>query len=117
MYSLIRKPDLFKGRFCFSTPLWRQNNLLVSKVNEFLASRDHMNSFLYASVGANETENIKSGLDTLRLVLKQHAPTGFIWYTNYTPGVDHQLNAKVSATEGILKWGEFLKKQNNIKQK
>ncbi len=69
------------------------------------------------SAGANETENIKSGLDTLTQVLKQKAPTGFVWYTYYTPGVDHQLNAKVSATDGILQWGEFVKKQNNIKQK
>jgi predicted alpha/beta superfamily hydrolase len=117
MYSLIHKPDLFTGRFCFSTPLWRQNNLLVSKVSEFLASKKQMNSFLYASAGANETENIKSGLDTLTQVLKQKAPTGFVWYTYYTAGVDHQLNANVSATDGILQWGKFIKEQNNIKSK
>ncbi len=111
MYSLIHKPDLFTGRFCFSTPLWRQNNLLVSKTSEFLASKKQLNSFLYVSAGANETENIKSGLDTLTLVLKQKAPTGFVWYTYYTPGVDHQLNAQVSATNGILQWGSFVKKQ------
>jgi predicted alpha/beta superfamily hydrolase len=117
MYSLIYKPDLFTGRFCFSTPLWRQNNLLVSRVSEFLASKKRMNSFLYVSAGANETENIKSGLDTLTQVLKQKAPIGFVWYTYFTPGVDHQLNANVSATDGILQWGAFVKKQNNIKQK
>ena len=117
MYSLIHKPDLFTGRFCFSTPLWRQNNLLISKVNDFLASKKRMNSFLYVSAGANETENIKTGLDTLTQVLRQKTPAGFVWYTYYTPGVDHQLNANVSATDGILQWGEIVKKQNNIKQK
>ena len=115
MYSLIYKPDLFAGRFCFSTPLWRQNNLLVTKVSEFLATKQQMNSFLFASAGANETENIKTGLDTLTNVLKMKAPTGFVWYTGYTPGVDHQSNARVSATEGILLWEKFIKKQNNIK--
>src|SRR6185436_1720958 len=80
MYSLIYKPDLFTGRFCFSTPLWRQNNLLVSKTSEFLVSKKGMNSFLYASAGANETENIKNGLDTLAQVLKQKAPAGLVWY-------------------------------------
>ena len=117
MYSLIHKPDLFTGRFCFSTPLWRQNNLLVAKVNEFLASKKQMNSYLYASAGANETENIKSGLDTLTKVLILKAPTGFFWYTYFTPGVDHQQNARVSATQGILQWGEFFKKQGNLKSK
>jgi len=117
MYSLIYKPELFTGRFCFSTPLWRQNNLLVSKASEFLASKKRMNSFLYVSVGANETENIRSGLDSLTQILKQKGPIGFVWYTHYTPGVDHQLNANVSATDGILQWGEFVKKPSNIKQK
>ena len=117
MYSLIHKPDLFSGRFCFSTPLWRQNNLLVTKVSEFIASKKQINSFLYVSAGSNETENIKGGLDTLTLVLKQKAPTGFVWYTNFTPGADHQSNAKVSATDGILQWGSFVAKQNDIKAK
>jgi predicted alpha/beta superfamily hydrolase len=117
MYSLIHKPDLFMGRFCFSTPLWRQNNLLVSKMNEFLVSNKQMNSFLFVSAGANETVNIKSGLDTLTKVLKQKVPTGFVWYTYFTPGVDHQQNARVSATDGILQWGKFIMKQSNIKSK
>ena len=76
-----------------------------------------MNSFLYVSAGSNETENIKNGLDTLTQILKQKAPIGFVWHTHHTPGVDHQLNANVSATDGILHWGEFVKSQNNIKQK
>ncbi len=117
MYSLIHKPELFIGRFCFRTPLWRQNNLLVVKTSEFLASKKRLNSFLYVSTGANETENIKNGLDTLTKVLKQKAPTGFVWYTYSTPAVDHQLNANVSATDGLLHWGGFVKNQNNIKQK
>ena len=117
MYSLIHKPDLFTGRFCFSTPLWRQNNLLVTKVSEILSSKKQLNSFLYVSAGVNETENIKSGLDTLTKVLKQKAPTGLVWHTYFTPGVDHQQNARVSATQGILQWGEFFKKQGNLKSK
>jgi len=110
IYSLIQKPELFTGRFCFSTPLWRQDNLLVSRVSEFLSSKRKLNSFIYLSVGANETENIKSGLEEISKSLKQKAPSGLIWYTYYTPNVDHQLNAKVSATDGIQKWGEYVKK-------
>jgi predicted alpha/beta superfamily hydrolase len=39
MYSLLQKPDLFAGRFCFSTPLWREDNLLVQKVSAFLSGK------------------------------------------------------------------------------
>jgi hypothetical protein len=57
------------------------------------------------------------GAVSVEFWLKQKAPGGFVWYTYYTPGVDHQLNARVSATDGLMQCGEFLKKKNNIKQK
>jgi len=60
---------------------------------------------------------VKSSLDSIEHVLEQTAPTGFVWLTHYTPDVDHQLNAKMSATDGILHWGEFVDKQRNTKQK
>lgn len=110
MYSLILKPDLFTGRFCFSTPFWRQDNLLTSRVSEFLSSKKRLNSFIYLSVGANETENIRTGLGAMKQSLEKNARKGLIWYSQYTPGVDHQRNAKVSAADGIQKWGEYVKK-------
>jgi hypothetical protein len=108
MYSLIQKPDLFSGRFCFSTPLWRENNLLVERVDAFLRGWRVFNSFLYVSAGANETANILSGLDTLAAVL-DHAPSGFVWHIERTPGVDHQLNAAVSGWSALRQWGAYVK--------
>ena len=110
MYSLIIKPELFTGRFCFSTPFWRQDNLLISHVSDFLTSKKDINTFIYLSVGVNETENIRSGLEAMKQSLEQNASKALTWYTYYTPNVDHQLNAKVSATDGIQKWGEYVKK-------
>ena len=107
MYSLVQKPDLFAGRFCYSTPLWRENNLLVARVSTFLRSRSVFNSFLYVSAGANETANILSGLDTLAAVLDNAAPSGVVWYVERTPGVDHQLNAAVSGWSSLRKWGAY----------
>jgi predicted alpha/beta superfamily hydrolase len=108
MYSLIRKPDLFAGRLCFSTPLWRENNLLVERVADFLASKKNMRSFLYVSVGENETVNMKNGLATLEAVLQKNAPVGFVWHGERTPGVDHQRNASVSGWSALRKWGAFI---------
>jgi predicted alpha/beta superfamily hydrolase len=109
MYSLIRTPELFAGRFCFSTPLWRENNLLVERVSAFLAQRTTMKSFLYISVGENETANIKSGLDAMVAVLRNRAPSGFVWHAERTPGVDHQLNAGVSGWSALTKWGGYFR--------
>jgi len=109
MYSLIRKPELFAGRFCFSVPLWREDNLLVKRVSAFLANSTHMKSFLYLSVGANETENIREGLDAMASVLKSQAPPELVWYAERTPGVDHQLNAAVSGLSALTKWGAYVR--------
>lgn len=109
MYSLVAKPNLFAGRFCFSTPLWRENNLLVERVAAFLPSRTAMKSFLYLSAGENETDDIKNGLDAMASVLKTRAPAGLVWYVERTPGVDHSLNAQVSGWSALKKWGAFAK--------
>lgn len=109
LYSLIYKPGLFNGRFCFSTPMWRQDNLLVTRVSEFLSSHPEQKSFLFISAGANETDNIRGGVEAMKRYLAQSSPKGLAWHVEFTPNVDHQLNSKVSAKSGILKWGEYVK--------
>lgn len=111
MYSLIRKPDLFTGRFCFSTPVWRQNNLLVSKVDSFLMANKKIKSFLYLSVGEAETDNMKGGNVVMEKTLKEKAPLGLAWKLYYTPGAVHQNNAQLSAAIGIREWGEYIKRK------
>lgn len=110
MYSFIRKPDLFSARFCYSTPLWRQNNILVSKVAAFLHTKDTLNTFLYMSVGANETANIKGGLNSMVKVLNEKVPAGFVWFSDVTPNAIHQNNATISASLGIRRWSEYVMK-------
>jgi predicted alpha/beta superfamily hydrolase len=108
MYSLLQKPDLFAGRFCFSTPLWREDNLLVQRASAFLSGRTVMKSFLYLSAGENETDEIKGGLDAMAAVLKARAPGGLVWYAERTPGVDHARNAEESGWSALKKWGAFV---------
>ena len=107
MYSLIAKPDLFSGRFCFSTPMWRENNLLVERVADFLSDKAALKSFLYISAGANETDDIERGTDAMAAVLKNRIPAGFVWHVERTPGVDHTGNAQASASSALTMWGAF----------
>ncbi len=109
MYSLLYKPDLFQARFCYSSPFWREDAILVSKVSDFLSSKDTLSTFLYMSVGEKETENMKNGFDRMTRTLKEKAPNGLIWYSHYTKNADHQDNAELSATIGIGKWSEYIK--------
>ncbi len=109
MYSLVYKPDLFNARFCFSTPFWRQDNILVSKVDKFLNSTDTLNTFIYMSAGENETENIKNGFSKMTRTLQEKSPVGLVLYSNYTPNAIHQDNALLSASIGIARWSEYIK--------
>jgi predicted alpha/beta superfamily hydrolase len=106
-YSLLYRPEMFQARFCYSTPLWRQDNILVTKTEEFLRAKDSLRSFFYMSVGEKETENIRGGFERMTQAFKRHAPAGFVWYADLTPGADHQDNAQISAAAGIARWGEL----------
>src|SRR5262245_54299756 len=79
MYSLIHKPGLFAGRFCFSTPFWRENNLITEQVSQFLRKETNMKSFVYISAGEQETADILRGVDALATVFKNQAPSGLVW--------------------------------------
>jgi len=109
MYSLMRKPDLFQARFCFSPAFWRDDNMIVSKAADFLSARDTLHTFLYMSMGAKEVAKMKNGFDSMTRVFKEKAPIGLIWHSEYTPNADHQDNAQISATIGIGRWSEYLK--------
>jgi predicted alpha/beta superfamily hydrolase len=106
MYSLIHKPEMFQARFCYSTPLWRQNDILVKKVSEFLASKDSISTFLYMSAGDNETDNIKGGMKRMAQILSDRSPAGLTWHYDLTPHAVHQNNARISASMGIARWSE-----------
>lgn len=110
MHSLLRKPDMFQARFCFSAPFWRENAIIVSKVATFLRSQDTMQTFLFMSAGEEETENIKNGLTAMDSTLKERAPEGVTWHAEFTVNANHQNNAQLSAWAGILRWGEYLRK-------
>lgn len=114
MYSLVYKPDLFNARFCFSTPLWRQDNILVSKVDNFLNSTDTLNTFIYMSAGENETANIKNGLSKMTRTLQEKSPVGLVFHSDYTPDAVHQDNAILSVPTGIARWSEYIKHENSM---
>ncbi|WP_445457434.1 alpha/beta hydrolase [Flavobacterium sp. HNIBRBA15423] len=112
MYSLLFKPDLFQGRFCFSPAIWRDDNLIVKKASEFLTKQDSLNSFLYISMGDQENNKMKKGFNEITKTLKEKAVKQFIWHSEYTKNANHQNNAEISASVGIRKWTEYLKLKN-----
>ena len=111
LYSLIEKPDLFQARFCYSTPVWRFDNLLVKRTAEFLRRSSPFNNFLYLSVGEKETDQMIGGFNQMVEALKRNRKKGFRWIADYTPFAVHQDNALISTSKGLAEWGKYLKEE------
>lgn len=105
MYSLIRKPVLFDARICFSTPFWRQDDILIDSVASYLKKADLLKTFIYMSAGGNETENIRGGLHRMTEALMKNS--GIIVHSEITPEAIHQDNALYSSASAVSKWAEF----------
>jgi hypothetical protein len=108
MYSLLYKPDMFKGRFCFSPAFWRDDNLIVKKASSFLTENQNMNLFLYMSIGSEENDKMKSGFIEMIKTLNQKENRHLVWYSDIIKNADHQNNPEISASIGIKKWADFL---------
>lgn len=108
MYALIRRPDLFDAHICFSTPFWREDNILIDSVDNFLSRQDSLKSFVFLSAGSNETENIKGGFKRMIAVLNKNSSAGITVHSFLTPNAIHGNNAIYSAPQAIDAWGRYL---------
>ena len=109
LYSLMEKSTLFQAWFCYSTPVWRFDNLMVNRVSEFLLAASGLKGFLYISVGDKETDQIVGGFTKLVDVLRKNRKKQFRWVADRTPYAVHQDNALISTSKGLSEWGKYLK--------
>ena len=104
-YSLTEKPELFSARLALSPALWRENNLMVSKLKEYLNQVDSINSFFFASMGTSEVEKMKNAYDeTIELLKSVPINKKIRWNSYYMPDATHQNNALLTAPIGIVEY-------------
>ncbi len=108
LYSLIERPGLFSARFCYSTPAWRFDNLIIKKVEFSLKNKKADAGYLYLSVGENENPNIKASFYELSKTIQKLKNIKVDTYM--TPLADHQSNPVFSIGMGISKWAKYLEK-------
>lgn len=105
MYSLMIKPALFDGYIALSPALWRENDLLIDKMNDALDSINNSKSFLYMSMGDAEVGKMTQAFDKAIDLLSQNNGS-LKWTSQYTPNATHQTNHYLSASIGIVKYFE-----------
>ncbi|MBK8635201.1 MAG: alpha/beta hydrolase [Saprospiraceae bacterium] len=110
LYTLIQQPDLFDARFCYSTPAWRFDNLIVQKLEKsFLKHKAAAQSFLYFSVGNKENENIQASFHHMNAVLEKSKPKSLVYSSDFVANADHQSNPIFSTGKALAQWSEYLK--------
>jgi hypothetical protein len=101
-YSLLARPGLFDVRFAHSPALWREDGIVVSKLEEFLRSKPSLGGFLYLSMGSEEVDRMMSGFLQACGVLEQSAAaTGLRWHADVVPGANHQTNGAMATPLGF----------------
>lgn len=110
LYSMLANPGLFQARFAFSPAVWREDDLIVGKTKDFLASTKQKKSFFYMSMGDAENEKMKNSFNRLTDVAAKDSKK-ITWHSEYTKTANHQTNVGLSITQAIEKWAEYLKKK------
>lgn len=112
LHSLMSNPDLFQARFCYSSPFWRQDEIILRKISAFINKADSLNTFLFFSAGEAETENIRSGCTNLAALLQQKSTDGLVWSYQFTALADHQTNSHLSVGKAMGLWGRYFQQQD-----
>ena len=101
VYSLVADASLFEARFAHSPALWRDDDVMVAQVRDFLASNKEVDTFLYMSMGSQENEKMTSAYESAAAALRHHAPEGLRWRADLTEGANHRNNALLSTPIGF----------------
>jgi predicted alpha/beta superfamily hydrolase len=112
LYALMERPKLFQSWFCYSTPVWRFDNLMVARMAAFLRVGSGLKGFLFVSVGDKETDQMVGGFTKLVEVLGRNQRKQFKWVAYRTPYAIHQDNALISTSKGLGEWGKYFRATN-----
>jgi predicted alpha/beta superfamily hydrolase len=118
LYTLMQKANFFDAYFCYSTPVWRFEDLMIKKMDNFLNTPSFKkNTFLFLGVGARETENIIGGNQRLRHVFSHHKNKMLRVEHAIFPFADHQQNPVSATPKALAIWGNYLSNRSSLKNK
>jgi len=101
VYSQLVAPSLFDARFTHSPALWRENDLIVSRLQQVMMAEVLPSGFLYLSLGAQENDKMTASFGHALTVLERHAPTTLRWRADFSSGGTHESNPQLSTPVGL----------------
>ncbi len=103
-YSLLAAPELFDARFAHSPALWRENDLIVTQLESFLASAGLSDGFLFLSLGEKENEKMKAAFVHATAMFEGRAPQALRWRSALTRNGVHETNARLATPVGLCEF-------------
>ena len=101
IYSQMAAPGLFDGRFAHSPGLWRENDLIVTQLEQALTASPLPDAFLYLSLGDNENEKMTASFRHVSGVLERSAPPNIRWRVDLSMNGTHSSNPRLSTPVGL----------------
>lgn len=101
IYSQIATPSLFDGRFAHSPALWRENDLVVTQLEQALVASAPPATFLYLSLGDGENDKMTAAFRHASSMLEQSAPPTLRWKAGFSAKGTHESNPRLSTPVGL----------------
>ena len=101
-YAAMARTTTFDAFLAHSPALWRDDEVLVSRFEGWLATQSSLEMFFYVSMGSEEVPQMTKAFDRMREVLSRRATAaGLRWRADVVAGADHQLNGPRATPLGL----------------
>lgn len=101
VYSQLTAPALFDARLALSPALWRENDAIVLRLQQSMASDAPADGFLYLSLGDRENHNMKAAFEHTVTVLTSQRRSTLRWRADVSAGAVHGTNPVLSTPVGL----------------
>lgn len=101
IYSQIAGPAMFDARFAHSPALWREDNLIMGRLEQALSASAVPEGFLFLSLGDAENEKMTTAFRTAVGMLERSAPPTLRWKAYLSAGGTHDSNPRLSTPVGL----------------
>jgi predicted alpha/beta superfamily hydrolase len=102
VYSQIANPALFDARFAQSPALWRDDNAILIRLRETLATKPTLPGFLFLSLGDKENDKMTGSFQQAVDLLQKQAPSTLRWQAYRSRGGVHETNPLLSLPVGLF---------------
>ncbi len=101
VYTQIARPALFDARFAHSPALWRENSLILNRLEQALAAPAIPEGFLFLSLGGAENEKMTAAFRSAVGLLERRAPMALRWKAYSSERGTHDSNPRLSPPVGL----------------